>query len=93
MKASEPIWNENPLPDNVTYLEIRGHTEPDREECLYRYYIQVSGRIMMEKSRKDMPDVVFGFTPAEYLDDPEGTVTKFLEFFGNIKEIESVGKG
>ena len=92
-KAPESIWSENPLPDNMTYLEIKGHTEPDGKECLYRYYIRTSGRIIVEKSIEGMPDKVFGFAPSEYLEDPEGIVMRFFDFFKSIGKIESVGKG
>jgi len=93
IKASAALRDQNPLPDSVTFVELKGRSS-DGIWYTYHYYVCTNGQIIVEKCQTETAEQeTFEFMPEKYLEDPEQTVMEFFRFFEDIKEIESTGKG
>ena len=93
VKASKALQGRDPLPGNKTFIELKGPGQHEGIEYTYWYTLELSGKIAISKSWQPTMQEGTSITPEQYLEDPEGTIIKFFEFFGSIKEITSVGKG
>ena len=90
VKASNKIKDIDPTPTHSACIYFNGRAHNKQDYYLYEYAACNSGIIKLTRVTPDYSS--YGFTPEEYMQNPEKTIMEFFQFLKDIDYIESASQ-